>query len=57
MLLPLHGVVDFTSRPRKHGVEIRCASVLKSSTRKFSEEKMNQIVVILCICLETLIFA
>ena len=21
MLLPLHGVVDFTSRPRQHGVE------------------------------------
>ena len=37
---------------------IRCSSVLKSSACKFSEEKMNQIVVSLCkcICLETLIF-
>ena len=39
---------------------IRCSSVLKSSPCKFSDEKMNEIVVTLCksICLETLpIFA
>ena len=46
---------QITSKKAWHG--IRCESVLKSSERKFSEEKMNQIVVTLfkCICLETLI--
>ena len=54
MVLPSHRVVAKTE-----WCGIRCSSVLKSSACKFSEEKMNQIVVTLCkcICLETLIFA
>ena len=54
MLLPSHGVVAKTAWRG-----IRCSSVLKFSASKFSEEKMNEIVVTLCkcICLETMTFA
>ena len=61
MLLPSHRVVDFTSRPRHVWCGIRCSSVLSSSACKFSDEKINQIVVTLCSVSvfrdETLIFA
>ena len=46
MLLPSHGVVDFTSTSKGSGARlgIRCSGVLKSSACKFSDEKMNQII-------------
>ena len=54
MLLPSHGVVDFT-----HVEDCMAWSVLKSSVCKFSDEKMNQFVYYTpckSICLENLIF-
>ena len=44
MLLPSHGVVDFTSTSKGARRGIHCSGVLKSSACKFSDEKMNQII-------------
>ena len=61
MLLISHGVVDFTSRPKQNVVEFAVKVYQRSSACKFSEEKIDQIVVTLCNVSifrdETLIFA
>ena len=63
MLLPLHGVVDFTSRKYvvEFAVQVYFNTLKRSSACKFSEEKINQIVVTLRSVSvfrdETLIFA
>ena len=46
MLLPSHGVVAKTAWRG-----ISCSSVLKFSACKFSEKKMNEILVTLCKCI------
>ena len=37
------GVVDFTSRPRQHGMRMSLFKSLKSSACKFSDQKLNHI--------------